>query len=82
MISVSGLSRKEVAFLDILYSLETLEEVNMWKSTLPSHDQLVCDSLIQLIVLECLDDTILNEQDTKQAHRIINEIVEGYDDLH
>lgn len=61
MIRISGLTQHEHTILDRLWTTESLEDAEEWMSTLSESDQLLAQSLAQLLILEHLD-TILDEQ--------------------
>ena len=55
MITIDGLSKKQVAMLDKLWSLDTTEEIIEWKDTLNTEDQQMADVLMEMIRLEVTD---------------------------
>ena len=55
MITIDGLSKKQVAMLDKLWSLDTTEEIIEWTATLNTEDQLMADVLMEMIRLEATD---------------------------
>ena len=61
MIQISGLTQHEHEILDRLWTTDSLEDAEEWMSSLSESDQLLAQSLAQLLILEHLD-TILDEQ--------------------
>jgi hypothetical protein len=55
MITIDGLSKKQVAMLDKLWSLDTTAEILEWMDTLNSTDQQMADVLMEMIRLEVTD---------------------------
>ena len=74
-IKLEGLTPHQHRLLDRLWSMNTLDEVDQWMSTLGEPDQLLAQSLAHLLLLEQLD-TIFLEQipDCSQARAIIDRI--------
>ena len=55
MITIDGLSKKQVSMLDKLWSLDTTEEIIEWTDTLNAEDQHMADVLMEMIRLEVTD---------------------------
>jgi hypothetical protein len=54
-IKLSGLTYEQVEMLDIMWSLDTVDEFFDWYETLTKEEQNICDTLQRLIILEMAD---------------------------
>jgi hypothetical protein len=68
MIEIQGLSQKEMALCDIMWTISSKEGVDSFISTLPKTDARTCKVLIELMQLAFLDE-ITN---TQEANRVID----------
>ena len=55
MISIQGLTRKQVMLMDIMWTMDDLATVNTFIGTLPTRDQQDCRSLVDIAALETLE---------------------------
>lgn len=65
MITITGLTARQVELLDTMWSLPQLEDVQAWQSTLDSHSQQQVDLLMQMVVVAAMDDIV--GDDTAEA---------------
>jgi hypothetical protein len=68
MITIEGLSPKQMALADIMWAISSKEGVDSFISTLPNTDAKTCRVLIELMQLAFLDE-ITN---TQEANRVID----------
>lgn len=68
-IQLEGLTSKQVALCDIMWSISTKEGVESFISTLPKADQLQCRTLIELMQLAFIDEV----QDTTEAEELLKQ---------
>ena len=54
-IKLNGLTYEQVEMLDIMWSLDTVDEFFDWYETLSKEEQNICDTLQRLIILEMAD---------------------------
>jgi hypothetical protein len=54
-IKLTGLTYEQVEMLDIMWSLDTVDEFFDWYETLSKEEQNICDTLQRLIILEMAD---------------------------
>ena len=54
-IKLSGLTYEQVEMLDIMWSIDTVDEFFDWYETLSKEEQNICDTLQRLIILEMAD---------------------------
>jgi hypothetical protein len=52
MISIDGLNQEQIEMLDKLWSMDTVEEVNEFRNTLPRFRQQQIDTLMELVIHE------------------------------
>ena len=58
MIELQGLTEHQCELLDIIWSIDSMPEVEAWIETLGEQDQQECHSLIELLAIEILDQQI------------------------
>ena len=63
-LEIAGLTAKQVALCDIMWTIETQEGVERFISTLPAQDQRDCRSLIEMMKLAFIDE--INSTDLAQ----------------
>jgi hypothetical protein len=68
-IQIAGLTRKQMALADIMWSLEERDAVESFISTLPKSDQRDCRTIIQLMLLAFADEVT----DTEQAQQLLEQ---------
>jgi hypothetical protein len=68
MIEIQGLSTKQMALADIMWTISSKEGVDSFISTLPKTDARTCKVLIELMQLAFLDDIT----DTQEANMVID----------
>ena len=74
-IKLEGLTPHQHRLLDRLWSMNTLDEVDQWMSTLGEPDQLLAQSLAHLLLLEQLDTILLEQiQDYSEARSVLERI--------
>jgi hypothetical protein len=54
-VKLTGLTYEQVEMLDIMWSLDTVDEFFDWYETLTKEEQNICDTLQRLIILEMAD---------------------------
>ena len=54
-VTLTGLNARQVNILDIMWSLDTVDEFFDWYETLTKEEQNICDTLQRLIILEMAD---------------------------
>lgn len=71
MIEIQGLSPKQMALADIMWSISSKEGVEAFIATLPTAEQRECKSLIELMQLAFMDDIT----DTLEACVVIDKFM-------
>ena len=72
-IIIQGLTARQKEMLDIMWSMEELEDVEEWVSTLSEKEQKISEVLMQMVVLETYE-SMLEQTSTKEANDLINRI--------
>jgi hypothetical protein len=72
MINITGLSAKQKALCDQLWSLNTIEDVLEWISGLDQQHQTDAQSMMELIMLGQIDELRLD--DCSEARAVISRI--------
>ena len=70
---IHGLTSRQIEMLDIMWSMEELEDVEEWVSTLSEKEQKISEVLMQMVVLETYE-SMLEQTSTKEANELINRI--------
>ena len=66
MIQIHNLTEYQVEMLDHMWSLETIEEYEEWYNLLDEEDQILAESLQEMIILAEMDDLINDCKDAKE----------------
>ena len=56
MITITGLTHKQKALMDVMWSMEDMTNVQSFIKTLPTRDRQDCLSLIEIAVQETLEE--------------------------
>ena len=66
MMTIEGLTKKQVAFCKIIWAFDDEERFQDWFLSLPFKDKQIVESLLELMKQEILEETIiLYEEDAK-----------------
>lgn len=57
-INIKNLTSRQVEMLDIMWSIEHYEEIEEWQATLDLEEREMSETLMRLILLELVDETI------------------------
>ena len=71
---IDGLTKKQVAILDIMWTLEDQDSVHNFIRSLPRADQLQAQSLMTLIVHEVLEEWLDGVTEFPDAQEIIGRV--------
>ena len=77
MIELVGLSTRQVELLEVLWDLDSVNEVQDFLSTLDGNDQLECQTLMELLRLELMDETINLLFSYKEANEVLSKFTLG-----
>ena len=56
MITITGLTHKQKALMDVMWTMQEMEQVQSFIKTLPLRDAQDCQSLIEIAVQESLEE--------------------------
>jgi hypothetical protein len=74
-IKISGLTYEQVEMLDIMWSLDTVDEFFNWYENLDKDDQNTVDTLQRLIILEVADAEWENTKRFPQAKALLKQFM-------
>lgn len=74
MITIEGLNKKQVAMLDKLWSIDTMEGIKEYRNTLCSEEQHMVDTLMEIIVLEMIDEEIADVDTFPEVEKILKNL--------
>jgi hypothetical protein len=66
---IGGLTQYQVEMLDMMWALDTFEEYNEWYEGLSREDQLLADSLQQMVIAEALEEDL---GEMKEATKLLS----------
>jgi hypothetical protein len=71
-LTIDGLTHKQVAMLDEMWSLDTEYEFLDWYENLSEKDQHECDMLQRLILIEAFDAAMVQTNDFTEANEALS----------
>jgi hypothetical protein len=74
-IKINGLTYEQVEMLDIMWSLDSVDEFFNWYETLDKDDQNTVDTLQRLIILEVADAEWENTKRFPQAKALLKQFM-------
>lgn len=72
MIQIENLTPHQVKLLDTMWSINSEDDLMDWKATLSNSDQLMVESLIRMIVLALIDESIEIDSNYELANQLIS----------
>jgi len=72
MIEIQGLSPKQMALADIMWSISSKEGVDAFIATLPRAERAQCEIIKQMILLAFIDQC----DNTQEADRVIKQLID------
>jgi len=72
MIEIQGLSHKQMALADIMWSISSKEGVDAFIATLPRAERAQCEIIKQMILLAFIDQC----ENTQEADRVIKQLID------
>ena len=67
MIQINNLTAYQVEMLDHMWSLEDMQEYEDWYESLDEEDQLLAETLQQMVILESMEEMLKDTTDAKEA---------------
>ena len=78
-ITIQVRSPFQKAILEVLWSMDTLEQVLAFRDSLPNPQQrAICTAMIELLAVEYIDQQITQAEDCDQARAVIAQIKQGH----
>jgi hypothetical protein len=72
--NIEGLTRKQVALLDIMWTLEDLDQVQNFIKTLPFKDRIEAHGLMTLLTHEALEEILEGVTEFPEVQAIIEKV--------
>lgn len=72
MITIDGLTKRQVELLDIMWELKDMEEYEIWKSGLSEKTMNMVDSLEQMVVYASIDAETENSVNFNDAVAVLS----------
>lgn len=69
---IEGLSEHQIQLLNRMWRIDSMEDLHVWIGTLPKSDQLLCNSLIEMVRWAQIDEDVERGHDVSQASTVIN----------
>ena len=66
MITIKGISRRHIELLDEMWACDSFEEFEQMKASHSAEDQLVIDSLMRMVLAECIDNDLGDMAEAKE----------------
>jgi hypothetical protein len=70
---IQGLTEEQVEMLDFMWSLDSLEEFEEWKSGLDRREQLLADTLQRMVLMATLDDVLEDITKFPEAKQLLRQ---------
>jgi hypothetical protein len=70
---IQGLTEEQVEMLDFMWSLDSMEEFEEWKSGLDRREQLLADTLQRMVLMAALDDVLETEKAYPDAKKLLKQ---------
>jgi hypothetical protein len=70
---IQGLTEEQVEMLDFMWSLDSLEEFEEWKSGLDRREQLLADTLQRMVLMATLDDVLEDVTKFPEAKQLLRQ---------
>jgi hypothetical protein len=70
---IQGLTEEQVEMLDFMWSLDSMEEFEEWKSGLDRRERLMADTLQRMVLMAALDDALETEKAYPDAKKLLKQ---------
>jgi hypothetical protein len=60
-ITLTNLTPYQVEMLDLMWNLESMQEVEEWQSTLSPGDRVMSDTLMRMVLHEVVEDLVVED---------------------
>ena len=72
--TITGLTHRQVELLDIIWSIDTLPEAELWLDSLGFKDFCDAKSLLEILELESIEHELQDQKKFPLAAKVINRI--------
>lgn len=72
--TITGLTHRQVELLDIIWSIDTLQEAQLWMESLEFRDLCDARSLLEILELESIEHELQDQKKFPLAAKVINRI--------
>lgn len=72
--TITGLTYRQVELLDIIWSIDTLQEAQLWMESLEFRDLCDARSLLELLELESIEHELRDQTSFRLANKVIDHI--------
>ena len=72
--TITGLTNRQVELLDIIWSIDTLQEAQIWMESLEFRDLCDARSLLELLELESIEYELRDQKSFRLANKVIDRI--------
>lgn len=69
---LQGLTTLQKTMCERLWSLDSEQEIMEFRKGLPRRQQQICDEMLRLIVLECIDEEVESYEDCAEARDLLS----------
>jgi adenylosuccinate synthase len=73
MIQLDGLTKHQIALLDKIWSIDSVEDCQAYIMALPEADQFECQNLVRLIALELIDQAVDKMDDWTESREVLDQ---------
>jgi hypothetical protein len=74
MITIDGLTLKQVSMLDHMWAINSHEDLLEWQQSLSYEDRQMSETLLDLVILAEIDDMLSNKETHVDAAKLISKI--------
>jgi hypothetical protein len=74
MITIDGLTLKQVSMLDHMWAINSHEDLLEWQESLSYEDRQMSETLLGLVILAEIDDMLSNKETHVDAAKLISKI--------
>ena len=69
---IDGMTPRMQALADIMWSIETLEELDYWMTTLPKKDAMLCLTIMKCMLHEKIEEELVALESYPQATEVLS----------
>jgi hypothetical protein len=73
MIQLDGLTKHQIALLEKIWAIDSVEDCHEYIMSLPHHDQVECQNLVRVIALELIDQAVDQMDDWSESREVLDQ---------